>query len=193
MNLIDLVRYDFSCFSSNSIDIWHIRLGHANHSVIETMETEQSVVGLNVSSDPVNELPCEGCCLGKSHQQPFPTICRRRATKIGEIIHSDLYGPFNVPSLANSLYYVLFQGDMSGFRVVCFLKKKSEDFDYFKIYVARVYPRLVAKLILSELIMVANILTGDFNSFFFQIPFVTRLVFLTHQSRMVLVNGPTVH
>lgn len=44
----------------------------------------------------------------------------------------------SIPSLTGSLYYVLFQDDASGFCVVYFLKKKSEVFQQFKIFVARV-------------------------------------------------------
>ena len=43
--------------------------------------------------------------------------------------------PSSDKGINGSLYYVLFQEDASGFHVICFLKNKSETFNYFKIYV----------------------------------------------------------
>ena len=126
-------------FSAVSLNIWHKRFGHAHHDVIKKMDVEQSVIGLNLSSGNIDPEPCKGCALGKSHRQKFPKTGRRRAEKIGEIIHSDLCGPMSVASPTGSLYYVLFQDDASGFRIVYFLKRKNEVFNYFKIFVARIF------------------------------------------------------
>lgn len=124
-------------FPAISLDIWHRRFGHAHHAVIKKMEAENAVIGLCLSKDPVDPKPCKGCALRKSHRQPFPNSGRRRATKIGEIVHSDLCGPMSVPSITGSLYYVLFQDDASDFRVVYFQKTKCEAFNHYKIYAAR--------------------------------------------------------
>jgi hypothetical protein len=70
-----------------------------------------------LSKDPVYPKPYEGCALKKSHRQPFPNSGRRRATKIGEINHSDPCGPMSVPSFTGFRYYVLFQDDASGFQL----------------------------------------------------------------------------
>lgn len=97
------------------------------------MEAENSEIGLHFSNDPIDSESCKGSALGKNHRQPFPTSGRRRAKEIGEIVHSDLCGPMNVLSITGSLYYVIFQDDASGFRVIYFLKTKSETFHNFKI------------------------------------------------------------
>jgi hypothetical protein len=92
-----------------------------------------------LSKDPVDPKPYEGCALGKSHRQPFPNSGLRRATKIGEINHSDPCGPMSVPSITGSRYFVLFQDDASGFQVVYFLKTNCEAFHHFKIYATRMF------------------------------------------------------
>lgn len=70
------------------------------------------------------------------HRLPFPTG-RIRAKEVGELIHSDVCGPMQETSLSGARYYVLFKDDCSGWRVVHFLKNKSEVATNFKLYAAR--------------------------------------------------------
>jgi len=77
---------------------------------------------LDIDVDVDSEL-CEGCVYGKAHRRQFGT--RIRATKPGEVIHSDVCGPF-CSSFSNYRYFVLFKDDYSGFRFVYFMKEKSE-------------------------------------------------------------------
>ena len=64
---------------------------------------------------------CEGCVYGKTHRRQFGT--RIRATKPGEVFHTDVCGPFCY-SLSNYRYFVLFKDDYSGFRFVYFMMHK---------------------------------------------------------------------
>ena len=174
-----------------SLDIWLCRFGHAHHAVIEKMEAENSVIGLCLSKDPVDPEPCKGCALGKSHRQPFTNSGRRRATKIWEIVHSNLCGPMSVPSITRSLYYVLFQDDASGFRVVYLLKTKCEAFHYFKIYAARMLTETNHCISILRSDNGGSILMGFLNITFPQMAFDTKLVLHTHPSKTLLVSDPT--
>eukprot|EP00253_Pinus_taeda_P035421 PITA_35421 len=62
----------------------------------------------------------------------------KRMKQILELVHNDVFGPMNVPSLGNSVYYVSFIDDFSRNRWTYFLKKKSEVFDKFKEFKALV-------------------------------------------------------
>ena len=95
-----------------------------------------AVNGLKLNSNEKTETTCSGCLKGKMHRSPFPTG-RTRATAIGEIIHSDICGPMNEPSLLGSRYFIIFKDDFSSWTTVYFLKQKSEAIDYFKKFVAR--------------------------------------------------------
>lgn len=61
---------------------------------------------------------------GKTHRKPFGT--RERATAIGELIHTDVCGPFATKSISKYQYFVLFKDDYSSFRIVYFIREKSE-------------------------------------------------------------------
>lgn len=87
------------------------------------------------NTDP-DVYPFKGCALGKSHRRPFSSG-RHRAVRVGELIHSDVCGPMSTSSFNGYRYYIQFQDDYSGFRVIDFIKQKSEVFQCFRLYVAR--------------------------------------------------------
>ena len=83
---------------------------------------------------PLIEKPdslCEGCILGKQHRENFPSRKIIRAKAPLEIIHSDLCGPMQTPSLARSHYMLTFINDFTRKTWVYFLKNKSEVFENF--------------------------------------------------------------
>ena len=61
----------------------------------------------------------------------FPSGAKR-ANKILELVHSDVFGLVSVPLLSKSVYYVSFIDEFSRNTWIYFLRKKSEVFDKFK-------------------------------------------------------------
>ena len=80
---------------------------------------------------------CEHCVYGKKNWVSFPSGAKR-ANKILELVHSDVFGPVSVPSLGKSVYYVSFIDKFSRNTWIYFLRKKSEVFDKFKEFKALV-------------------------------------------------------
>ncbi|KAL0902482.1 hypothetical protein ABMA27_000340 [Loxostege sticticalis] len=103
---------------SGMLQLYHERLAHQDKKhVIRVVKRE---LGIQLSLDKAK---CEGCIFGKSHRKPFGT--RERATAPGELIHADVCGPFT-DSVAKNKYFVLFKDDFSSYRMVYFIKQKSE-------------------------------------------------------------------
>lgn len=75
--------------------------------------------------------------LGKQTRLPFKSSSWRAKTKL-ELIHTDLCGPMQVPSLGNSLYFLLFIDDLTRMCWVYFLSNKHEAFEKFKLFRAMV-------------------------------------------------------
>lgn len=120
-----------------SIEIWHQRLAHVSYGTILEMAEEQLVDGLLLPANSVRpSSPCDGCAYGKMTRLPFP-VGRVRATKIGQLIHSDVCGPMQADTPAGARFYVIFKDDFSQWRVVFFIKNKSEVFRLFITFVAR--------------------------------------------------------
>lgn len=97
------------------LHLWHHRLGHTDTKTIRKMESEKLVAGLIIKRSDTSAAPfCEGCALGKHHRLPFPTGGRKRANRIGELIHSDVCGPMSKPSPKGAQYFVILKDDFSG-------------------------------------------------------------------------------
>lgn len=95
-------------------------------SVTRELKDYKLVDGL-IIRNPSNKIAFwEGCVMGKQHRLPFPAGGRTRATKRGQLFHSDLCGPMPNPSLNGSRYFLTLRDDFTGYGFIRFLKRKSE-------------------------------------------------------------------
>ncbi|KAE8723109.1 Retrovirus-related Pol polyprotein from transposon TNT 1-94 [Hibiscus syriacus] len=81
---------------------------------------------------------CEDCIFGKQKKVIFTKIGKTPKAERLELVHTDVWGPAPVPSLAGSLFYVTFIDDSTRKAWVYFLMKKSEVFDTFRKWKAMV-------------------------------------------------------
>lgn len=112
----------------NTLQKWHERLGHQNAAHVREFLRERNIDFIDSDFD------CDGCAYGKLHRLGFGERLEK-STKCGEIIHTDLCGPFQEVSMGGARYFLLFKDDHSHFRSVYFLKQKSEVHDKLKAYV----------------------------------------------------------
>jgi len=106
-----------------TFDFWHEALGHLAPSTMERSRNHFEDTGF--IPPLLQNFHCEACAIAKSAHKAPPSTKSRIAQK-AELIHSDLSGPFPVPSYGNSLYYMSFTCDATCFCWVQFLRKKSE-------------------------------------------------------------------
>ena len=122
--------------STASLTVWHQRLGHVNKSYINEMVKKGSVNGLKISGGMNSSQEfCQGCVLSKQTRASFKSINRTRKSEPGHLIHGDICGPINVTSCSGYKYFFLLKDDCSDFRVVYFLKNKSDIKKRMKEYI----------------------------------------------------------
>jgi transposase InsO family protein len=127
----------------SSSELWHLRYGHLNMSGLKLLNQKKMVNGL----PEIGEIGlCEGCVLGKQSKLPFPKDQSLRATKVLELVHTDLCGPMEVESMGGSKYFMLFIDDYSRMTWVYFLSYKSEAFGLFKRFKAMAETQTGARL-----------------------------------------------
>lgn len=114
----------------------HKVLGHMSQSAAKYTLEKGLITGVDLHEGS-NEEFCEACAKSKSACHPFPKESRHRAKTYGDIIHTDLWGPAQMSSLAGSSYYMSFMDDYSRETTVTSLKQKSEALDAYKRYEAR--------------------------------------------------------
>ena len=69
---------------------------------------------------------------GKIHRSPFPGTGRERAEEPLGLIHSDVCGKINSPSIGGAEYFVTFIDDKTHYVWIYVLKNKHEVFETFK-------------------------------------------------------------
>ena len=120
-----------------SIERWHQIFAHINYQTLIVMANVNAVDGLDL---PLNSKPplerCHDCITAKMRRKTFPSSSSPKPTKIGMMVFSDVCGPMQVNSLGGARYYLLFRDEYSNFRVVYFIKQKSEVPEYCKAFIA---------------------------------------------------------
>eukprot|EP00253_Pinus_taeda_P033059 PITA_33059 len=110
------------------------RMGHMYHGALRTLREITTGVP-DFSIDHFDT--CRGCAMGKFSKSPFPSS-DNRATRMLDLIHSDVSGRMFHVSLSGYEYYVLFIDDHSRRTWIYFLKTKSEIFKRFQEFRALV-------------------------------------------------------
>ena len=119
------------------LSLWHQRFGHLNYKSLLKMASEGSVKGLALFNDQLqSSAHCRGCLQGKMCRSSFSST-RIKATRVGELIHSDVCGPMQVTTPSGERYYVIFKDDFSGWCELKLIKKKSDVANAFKIFSAK--------------------------------------------------------
>lgn len=122
--------------AKTSQTLWHRRWGHLGHSSLLEMSRKGLVTKFEFDTTNSGSDACDACLRGKHTRSPFPKGGRTRATKLLELVHSDVCGPFPV-TREGYKYYASFVDDYSEFAVVYRLKEKSGVADAFKDYKLR--------------------------------------------------------
>ena len=74
---------------------------------------------------------CESCAEGKHHQNSFPTDGGRRSDEPLGLVHSDVCGKLDTPSLSGGKYFLTFIDDKTRYVWVYVLKRKDQVFERF--------------------------------------------------------------
>jgi hypothetical protein len=106
--------------ASTSIELWHSRLGHVSLPRIQTL-VSRGLLG-SVFSSPFDCMPCQ---LGKQPALPFNNS-ESIVSVTFDLIHSDVWGPFPIPTVGGSRYFVIFVDDFSRYTWIYFMKNRSE-------------------------------------------------------------------
>ena len=101
---------------SASIELWHSRLGHVSFPRIQTL-VSKGLLG-SISSSPFNCMPCKLAL-------PFNNSESIASTTF-DLIHSDIWGPFSVPTVGGLRYFVIFVNDFSRYTWIYLMKNLSK-------------------------------------------------------------------
>lgn len=113
---------------------WHEILAHQN---IKQIRSFLSANKITVRKDNLSDFFCEDCVFGKQHRSTFKSSSRELIAA-GELVVSDVCGPMQVASIGGARYFVVFKDQFTHYRVVFFIKEKSEVKNCLKRYLQNV-------------------------------------------------------
>ncbi|GJZ99712.1 putative RNA-directed DNA polymerase [Tanacetum coccineum] len=110
-----------TCFVSRTL--WHQRLGHHVDLVLDVLKSS-----LNLDSQTIFEHLCDTCNKAKQTREPFP-LSDHKSSKIGELVHLDVWGPYKVTSRDGFRYFLTIVDDFTRAVWIYMLKGKDDVYD----------------------------------------------------------------
>jgi hypothetical protein len=92
-------------------------------------------VGIKFS---IKEFQCDVCVLGKAHKVPIYNNPRPKVEKVGQMFHTDVYGPMSISSINGNRWLCIVVNDVSRLPFPFFIKTKNDTATYIKEYVEMV-------------------------------------------------------
>jgi len=108
---------------------WHRKMGHLGMSNL--LKLKRMCDGVTFAFNNQLEFDCVVCAEAKLTKKPHNSV-RRRASKVLEIIHTDVCGPIDPETHDKNKYFVTFIDDFSHFTEVHLIQHKSEVFSCLK-------------------------------------------------------------
>jgi hypothetical protein len=106
----------------------HQRLGHVDMRSLNFLVSNKKVSGIKVPMSALrkhcNAPACKICVMAKHNRSPFHGR-KEKATEILHTVHSDVCGPYPVPSLGGGAYVVTLVDEFSGKAAVSVVKTKD--------------------------------------------------------------------
>lgn len=116
--------------SSSLLELWHQRLGHPSEKVLKFLPF------LRNTSDILNKA-CDVCPRAKQSRNSF-SLSDNKASRIFELVHCDLWGPYNTVSSSGARYFLTIVDDFSRAVWIYLLIDKLEVFKMFMTFFAMV-------------------------------------------------------
>ena len=107
-----------------SMELWHRKLGHLHKDAMIHMINHRTATGWKVAKSSELKM-CTPYIQGKAHRKPQSKQPATRATELGAIVHTDMYGPVRTASHRGYRYAIIFVDDYSRERWIEFCKSKS--------------------------------------------------------------------
>lgn len=128
-------------------ELWHRRYGHLSEKNLELIAKKNMVTGFDKCAvKDSREMFCEPCIEAKQTRKPFVSCSEKRATRVLELIHTDVCGPVTPVGHDGSRYYVSFIDDWSRFIIVYTIRSKDQVYECFKLYEAMVTAKFGRKI-----------------------------------------------
>ena len=109
--------------------LWHRRFGHLGMDATREVLTKDYATGIQYTGPFVHD-QCVACIVGKSPQHSY-SHNGRRASKVGELIHMDMCGPYPVKTPDGKQHFFVILDDSSNFGVTDLLRARNDAYSSY--------------------------------------------------------------
>ncbi|KAJ9565087.1 hypothetical protein OSB04_001053 [Centaurea solstitialis] len=120
----------------NSSFVWHKKLGHIPQEKLRRLVKE----GVLSNLDFTDYKSCVDCIKGKTTKHTKKGA--KRSSQLLEIIHTDICGPFDVPTFGGENYFITFIDDYSRYCYLYLLHNKSQSVNAVEAFITEVERQL---------------------------------------------------
>ena len=142
--LNNIVNYQNTPENKRTLLEWHKTFGHCNVNDIKSLQ--KVVTGMDIADN--SNFSCDICIKGKMNQYRSRDP-DDKATKILDLVHTDLAGPIDLEGKDGFKYAISFVNDFSGCIFVYLLKCKSDTVKATKKFLSDIAPYGSVKCILQ--------------------------------------------
>jgi hypothetical protein len=117
---------------SAGTEVWHARLGHLGLDNMALMMNREMVDGFDLTKKELEETRrnpsrfCEPCVMANAKRAPSPTSKSPPTTRMLQLLHTDLAGPYETTSFNDKKYVLTVLDDYSKLSSIKCLKHKDD-------------------------------------------------------------------
>ena len=110
--LDDVKNHCLMVSEKNEFEMWHKRLVHISTKTLLDVSNNDLVIGMRKFNRTFVLPVYEACCKAKLTINVMP-ILNSTCKNMLDLVHTDVWGPSQVPSIGGSRYFVTFIDDFS--------------------------------------------------------------------------------
>jgi hypothetical protein len=142
--------------------LWHARLGHVGFETATRAAHTRAKTGIDLTAHTKN-CNCHTCLLKKESRRPFKGSFVKRASVIGDVIHTNLAG-LMPPTISRYKYVQSFINGRTRLNYIYLLKKKSDAGGELRDFIVKFEREHVCLVKSVHADNAAEFTGGDFNS-----------------------------
>lgn len=125
LNNHEVHKIAYNCNNKNCTKLQHRRLGPKNYGSIKEIMYKQLATGINITNYK-QEMLCETFIRTINTDALYSTSAENRGTKVLQLMHTDVCGPNQTPTIGCKTYLLTFIDDYSIFTLIYMLSKKCD-------------------------------------------------------------------
>jgi transposase InsO family protein len=142
--------------------LWHALLGHVGFETVTRAAHTGATTGIDLTAHTKN-CNFHNCLLQKASRLPFKGILVKRASVIGDVIHTNLAGPMP-PTISGYKYLQSFIDGRTRLKYIYLLKKESDAGGALRDFIAKFEREHDCLVKSGHADNAAEFTAGDFNS-----------------------------